>query len=79
MDEESEEVDIEKISEGILLDWELGKVDSDGIELLLQFADTMQVSQHGDPDLLFVQLDLDGIQSRNNPNVTLPASVVKYL
>ena len=79
MDEESEEIDIEEISEGILLDWELGNIDSDGIELLLQFTDTMQVSQHGDPDLLFVQLDLDGIQSRKNPNITLPASVVKYL
>lgn len=35
MDEESEELDIEEISEGILLDWELGNIDSDGIELLL--------------------------------------------
>ena len=39
----------------------------------------MQVSQNGEPDLLFVQLDLDGVLSRKNPNITIPASVIKYL
>ena len=79
IDEESEELDIEEISQKILQDWELGKIDSDGIEILLNFTDTMQVSQNGEPDLLFVQLDLDGVLSRKNPNITIPASVIKYL
>lgn len=57
--------------------WEVAWLDSDGLELWLYFNDAIQVSQEDNPDLLFIQIELNEFTDKNGNS--LPESLVKYI
>ena len=54
-----EETESNNTDRSLLLDHEIISVDSDAIEIKLTFNDPLQISEGDEPDLLFIQLELD--------------------
>ena len=56
--------------------WDLVSFGPDGIDLRLNFTNSIYISTGEEPDLLLIQLDLSDYKDENGES--LPASIVKY-
>ena len=56
--------------------WDLVSFGPDGIDLRLNFTNSIYISTGEEPDLLLIQLDLSNYKDENGES--LPASIVKY-
>ena len=59
-------------------DWELIDIDQDGMYIHLSLSDPISVSSLDTPDLLFIQLELGGLQKEKGETKVMK-SIVKYI
>ena len=64
-----------ELTEPLLTDWKLTRLDEKGLEIDLNFAQPLSISQEGQPDLLFVELSFGQFKDSDGNN--LPESNLK--
>lgn len=52
----------EESSQSFLVDWTVVSIDSESIKVKLQFEQPLEVSQTEEPDILFIRVNLRGLQ-----------------